>query len=140
MMQGRRLSNEISISELQTMRENGMTNEEIAKSLEITQQTVRRYIGNMPKSMWKKRSPKNVELKPVAAPKQEAAPVGRLAVRGMTFTMDGKTSTFTVYMQEGVVEFAGDNLVGTFEIGKLDALIEDIQFAANTISMMKGVN
>lgn len=49
------LSHDISRSELLTMREMGMTNAEIARSLDTTPATIIRYIGLQPAGLRKKR-------------------------------------------------------------------------------------
>lgn len=50
------LHKEVSQSEMLTMRDEGMSNEEIASHLGVSYQTVLRYIGKQPKSI--KRSPR----------------------------------------------------------------------------------
>lgn len=47
-MSRRRLTNSVSVDELLKMRESGMTNFDIARSLDVSVNTVRRYIGNQP--------------------------------------------------------------------------------------------
>ena len=47
-MSRRRLTNSVSVDELLKMREGGMTNSDIASVLDVSIQTVRRYIGNQP--------------------------------------------------------------------------------------------
>lgn len=49
-MKGYPLDREVSIPELLKMRESGMSNPEIAASLEVTPQTIRNYIGPGPRS------------------------------------------------------------------------------------------
>lgn len=44
----KRLTDSVSRDEMLKMRESGMTNEDIARSLDVTRQTVYRYIGCQP--------------------------------------------------------------------------------------------
>lgn len=50
-MRGKKLTNEISIQELQQMREEGLTNRQIAERLDLTYRTVIRYLGPQPKGL-----------------------------------------------------------------------------------------
>lgn len=47
----RAITNEISYAEMLQMRQDGMSNQEIAKSLDISYNTVLRYIGRQPKNV-----------------------------------------------------------------------------------------
>lgn len=49
------LLHDVSINELLTMRDSGMTNAEIAKSLDTTPATIRNYIGKQPAELRKKK-------------------------------------------------------------------------------------
>ena len=51
---GKSLQKEINRSELERMRESGMTNQDIANSLEISVSTVYRYIGAQPPQLRRK--------------------------------------------------------------------------------------
>ena len=46
-----KLTREVSISEMLEMRDRGMTNKEIAQSLDVSYQTVLNHIGKMPRDM-----------------------------------------------------------------------------------------
>ena len=46
-----RMDKQISREEMLQMRENGMTNKEIARSLDISYATVHRYIGSQPQGL-----------------------------------------------------------------------------------------
>lgn len=48
-----KLTDEVSVAELQQMRDNGMTNREIAESLDVGYSTVCRYLGKQPKGLRK---------------------------------------------------------------------------------------
>lgn len=48
----RRLTNDVSVDELRRMRDNGMTNADIAEAVGCTVCTVRRYIGPQPGRNW----------------------------------------------------------------------------------------
>jgi len=47
----KKLSNELTLDELNKMRENGMTNRDIAESLGVSISTIYRYIGPQPSSL-----------------------------------------------------------------------------------------
>lgn len=50
-MARKKLLNDVSIEELREMRNEGMSNREIAESLGVSVPTIHRYIGNQPKDM-----------------------------------------------------------------------------------------
>ena len=47
----RKLSNDVSIQEMQQMRDDGMSNAEIAEQLDVCVDTVRKYLGKQPAGM-----------------------------------------------------------------------------------------
>lgn len=47
-MNHKRLTDSVSRDELMQMRESGMTNADIARTLDVSVQTIRNYIGNQP--------------------------------------------------------------------------------------------
>ena len=50
-MRGKSLLNDISMQELSTMRENGMTNREIAEKLDVAYSCIHRILGPQPDGM-----------------------------------------------------------------------------------------
>ena len=48
-----KLIDDVSIAEMQKMREAGMTNQDIANALDVSYQSVYRYIGKQPGTMRK---------------------------------------------------------------------------------------
>ena len=133
MIRGKRLTDEISVSELETMRESGMTNAQIAKNLDVSVHTVMRYIGKMPQEMRRKQAKgKLIEIQTSA----NQTPV--LAVRSMTFEMDGKLVHFRANLDTGSLEMSGDALVGIIPARQVEDLIRDLQLALNTTKSVKG--
>ena len=133
MIRGKRLTDEISVSELETMRESGMTNAQIAKNLDVSVHTVMRYIGKMPQEMRRRQAKgKLIEIQTSA----NQTPV--LAVRSMTFEMDGKLVHFRANLDTGSLEMSGDALVGIIPARQVEDLIRDLQLALNTTKSVKG--
>lgn len=62
-MRGHKLTNEISIPELLKMRESGMSNSEIAESLDVSRETIIKYIG--------KGGPRRQTVRPAIMPTRE---------------------------------------------------------------------
>lgn len=103
---------QVSQSELFHMREDGMSNHEIAKALDVSYQTVLRAIGKQPAGM-RKAPVRNfvppVNAAPVSRRKQEGA---RLSVLNRTVSLMGELAEYflncseellTVKVGEGVV-------------------------------------
>lgn len=141
-----KLNNEVSIQELQKMRDDGMTNIEIAKSLGISVMTVSRYLGLMTPEQRRAAKAKGAaaarekralsrankapeETREKAAKKAVVA----LPVMGMQFTMSGKTAAYKVNTEAGTIEIDGDSLAGVIPFDALQGLIEDLQRAFATV-------
>lgn len=96
----RRLTEEISVGELMRMREQGMSNKEIAKQLDVTTGTIYRYIGAQPSRRWgrENRAGHTAQELTDTAPKQEP-----LSVVNQVTYLEGVVSLFTVDLQSGIV-------------------------------------
>ena len=99
------LASEINLSELQTMRGNGMTNRQIAESLGISQNTVYRYLGKQPAmlravpgtySAAVQKREENITVLP------ESAKPGKLRIIAQTSIVAGKFHQYTINLPGSV--------------------------------------
>lgn len=131
-MKGRAITREISVQEMQEMRERGMTNQQIADSLEINYQTVLRYLGKQPAGMRSEYGgsyrPQDARTDVVAKqPEREST----LHVLSSTTVCDGTHGKYTFYNGMGVVavEFKAES--GKLQLDKngLEAYIMELMDA-----------
>ena len=96
----RRLTEEVSVDELMRMREQGMSNKEIAEQLDVTAGTVYRYIGAQPSRRWGRnnRAGQTVQELTDTATKQDP-----LSVVNQVTYLEGVVSLFTVDLQSRIV-------------------------------------
>lgn len=131
---------EVSVSELMSMREQGMSNRDIASALDITYQTVLKYIGKQPPTSVMQRQP--AAVLPVSGeetlnvvPDQEVHPdqqSSALRVVSAVYTLKGAAALYTFDTSEDEVVVSIDDEQDTqqhFEIpyNKLHALMDDLK-------------
>lgn len=116
------LASEMDISELQTMRQNGMTNRQIAENLGISQNTVYRYIGKQPAmlravpgtySAAVNKREDNLTVLP------SSAKPGKLRIIAQTSIVAGKYHQYTVNLP-GCVTIAGSDNGNGLKLAKKD--------------------
>lgn len=94
---------DVSISELMTMREQGMSNQEIANALGVTYQSILRLIGKQPKEVRRERSftpevnshssvPRNAEI---LKPEEEILPAS-LVMAERSFVLQGEIGRYEI--------------------------------------------
>lgn len=104
----RSILKEISVNELQGMRDTGMSNQEIADALGINAATVRNYIGTMPEEWYERWGrPKcgirgKAKAKPAPAPEPEEETVG-LVVQNKKIDLDGLFARYCVDCKKGEI-------------------------------------
>lgn len=105
------LASEMDITELQTMRQNGMTNRQIAENLGVSQNTVYRYLGKQPAmlravpgtySAAEHKREENITVLPASVKP------GKLRIIAQTSIVAGKYHQYTVTLP-GCVTIAGEN-------------------------------
>lgn len=112
MMKRRKLTDEVSVEEMLKMREAGMTNQDIADSLDTTVCTVRRYIGLQPGS----------RRRPDAAPgidragKADAKIYAALTVTNRTLDLAGAVAEYSIDTKSGKVLFQVKGIDACMEI------------------------
>ena len=90
------LIRDVSVSELMGMRESGMSNKEIASALDISYQTVLRFIGKQPSSLRKQPEPRAI----MEAPKpQPETPEACLIVEDRTVSLTGMFGSYRIPAQ-----------------------------------------
>lgn len=107
----RKLLDDVSISELMHLREEGYSNREIADCLDVSEMTIYNYIGKNPKEIvsrvrretWLKKNdetfegPKPIKLK-APAPEPPAQPqTAVLSVQGRTIDLEGVVCRYTIF-------------------------------------------
>lgn len=97
-MRGRSILDDVTIDELLQMREQGMTNAEIADALDVGVNTVVRYIGKQPKGLRKPYERK--EPRPVEPKHEETAPTACLVVQNREIELHGLHGKYTVSCKE----------------------------------------
>ena len=117
----RRLSLDISKSEMMSMRESGLTNKRIAERLGVSIQTVRNYIGAQPKGMPREYKPEP-ELGPVTV-KVTAKPALKLV--STVSLLKGDTSEYRIDSVKNVVEISG-LLNGILDPATIDQTIKEL--------------
>ncbi len=107
----------VTASEMMALREQGMSNHDIAKSLDVSIQTVRRYIGNQGGHMesleaFRDTPPKKKETKTetkVEAPMYEPI-IERYKIRGFDVELDGEDRDVTIATEEDVIVIPYDHI------------------------------
>ncbi len=130
---------DISNSELLHMRDQGMTNQDIANALGVTCQTVRNRIGKQPQGMRGGRVARNIKtlVKPTA-PVEEPASAAFLVVEDRTISLAGTFGSYVVYPQSQRVEFSvADNVV---KFDQLDDFINELKAISRKIPMLQRKN
>lgn len=103
------LSSEVTISEMMSMREQGMSNQEIADALEISRVTVIRYIGAQPEHITKEKlsegQQKRHERRAVAtvATKPDEEIPACLAVTSKVYELEGNVGKYRLEAGKDVV-------------------------------------
>ena len=87
----RKFIDEVSVAEMLKMREAGMTNQDIANALDVSYQTIHRYLGVQPKSI-KKRYGFYKQKKETQEEKHEAC----LSVTCRTIDLSGVFASYTI--------------------------------------------
>lgn len=135
---GKSLLKEISYDELIGMRDNGMTNQDIANALGISISTVYRHIGAQPASMRKKYSAR-YDVVPQTAPEREEFVEAALVVEDRSISLAGlfagykinmKAKEVTVFVEDGV-----DALVVPF--GQVETFAKEISAISRHIDELR---
>ena len=112
----RPLTKEISVSEMMTMRESGMSNEEIANSLDVSVMTIYRYIGKQPREITianrqngvatareRKADIESVDRDRIIRKKEAPIIPACLAVMARRYELHGETADYEVDMVIGSI-------------------------------------
>lgn len=133
-MKGYRILDEISVSELLTMRnEQGMTNKEIAEALDVSRSSIYRLIGGggPRRAMIRKTSTPSLmhpEKEVPACLKVEAAPINLAGAYGK-YTVDEERASLYVLGRSN-----GHDLAGYIPLDQLSTFIKELQAIERNIS------
>lgn len=96
----RKLIDEVTVQEMQHMREEGLTNKQIAERLDCNYITVKRYLGKQPEGMRAAPGTYSARVKDVEKPavKVVQSPKTDLVLTGKTEIYQGQDMTYTVKM------------------------------------------
>ena len=127
-----KLTDTISVAELQKMRDTGMSNREIAESLDVSYQTICRYLGKAPKELRKPYEHKwevtQKGARPIAEQVDEPLVPARLVVDSQITELVSEYHHYVVDHKSGMVEI--DN--------QMSMLYEDIDnFIAELTAIRK---
>ncbi len=111
-MKRRKLTDEVSVEEMLKMREAGMTNQDIADSLDTTVCTVRRYIGLQPGSRRRPDTAPGIDRTGKADAKIDAA----LTVTNRTLDLAGAVAEYSLDTKSGKVLFQVKGIDACMEI------------------------
>lgn len=119
-MRGKSILHDVSVSELLTMRETGMSNYEIAEALEVSEATVYRLIGKNPKGTpRRRRTPEIVEM-PIKQPQNKPEEIEAcLAVQHRSIECVGAYATYELDCMKQMV---------SVERGGEDGMIFEVSF------------
>lgn len=93
---------DIDLETMYSMRREGMNNAEIAKALDLSRQTVIRYIGPQPKELNERggpRGPRGPRVKPEQT--VEEAPPACLVVDGQVIALTGMYGKYELHIKDG---------------------------------------
>lgn len=127
----RKLLDDLSISELKQMREDGMTNQEIADSLDVSYMTVLRVLGKQPDSMARKpRGGGSVVKAPPKKQEEECVPACLVTIN-RTIELQGATAKYVLNVEQKTINVKPENERRMFEslelnVDELDTFIEGL--------------
>lgn len=127
----RKFIDDVSISEMQKMREAGMTNQDIANALDVSYQTVYKYIGQQPQGMRKRYARIGAQVK-----EEEAA---HLVVTYRTVELEGEFAAYSICA--GMVTINFDSLNESLKLKKegIETLIAELkEIQRNVDKLEKG--
>lgn len=120
----RKLVDEVNISELQTMRAEGMSNSEIAESLNCSIATIYKYIGKQPSGLRKKRGGEKTPRVAVDAP--QTAPAC-LVMQNMKLILHGVAGAYEIDCKAQYVDInMGDDTM-RLNFDKLAGVIDELR-------------
>ena len=137
------LMRDMSYSELMHMREDGMSNQEIAKVLDVSYQTVLRQIGKQPSGMRKTYS-RSIPAPANSAPITETAtktdadvPEACLAVVGRSVSLMGNAAEYSIDCSSDSVNIKiGEGSV-VVPLQKMESLIKELAAIMRNVSRVK---
>ena len=130
-----KLIDDVSIAEMQKMREAGMTNQDIANALDVSYQSVYRYIGKQPGTMRKEYSilPQKSTLCEYAPSEQNQA---CLVVTDRIVELSGEFAMYTVKANGVSIIFSESNEIMNLSAENLGVLISELQAIQRNIGKL----
>lgn len=134
------LMREVSMSELLHMREDGMSNHEIAKALDVSYQTVLRMIGKQPSSL-RKPAVRGFAMPVNASPVPEKEePEACLAVLGRSVSLKGDAGEYSLDCGADVLVIKLDGGILYVPFRKIEGLINELAAIQRNIPRVKTGN
>ena len=128
----RSILKDVTVDEMLKMRQSGMTNADIAAALECSYQTVRKYIGRQPGSLYGKSQTPTVggSVQVPATPKEPPVngPEAALVVEDRSVSLTGLTGSYIIPFSEQVIHITTDFAPGELSIpfSALDDFVKEL--------------
>lgn len=119
----RSLLEDVSICELREMRERGMSNDYIAKSLGCSRATITRYLGKAP---FRKKPGEASNVVHIDEPDPDVT-IGRLKVLSTVATLHGAVCKYVVDTENGMVEIKEGLVTGVLDKSVIQDIIGELQ-------------
>ena len=103
------LTEHVSVQEMREMRANGMTNQDIANSLNVSYQTIYKYLGPQPSRGGRVASTLPMEIAKPKEPEPESEKPAVLLVVNRVLNLAGKKASYTIDAHKKLVEIEFDN-------------------------------
>ena len=120
-MRGYRLLDEVGIAELREMREQGLTNREIAERLDVSYYTIVKHLGKCPFRHKEPRTEEPVDITPAPVT------IGCLKVLSSVVTLQGELTKYTVNTEAGTVLMEDGLLRGVLDKDTLGDAIRELE-------------
>lgn len=131
----RSILKDVSISELQRMRDEGMSNAEIAENLDVCYHTIYKLLGKQPENIRKPRKVHNTypvakpivqDIKPVVEEPIKEEPAACLVVQDKLIELSGTFGSYTISTLDKKVTMHIESNIITVEFDKLKEFISEI--------------
>lgn len=125
----RSLIQDVSISELEQMRENGMTNQEIADAIGVSYQTIRKLIGRQPPGL---RKPGGYHRPDFVQSEQKEEPPATLIVEDRALKLAGLYASYKIMVKNKLINVILDTSEGVspameIPFDQIDTFIQELQ-------------
>lgn len=133
------LLREVSQGELTQMRDSGMSNYEIAKSLDVSYATVLRLIGKQPSGM-RKQMTKRTDVAVISALPNDTSPEPCLSVAGKSLSLTGDFAQYFLDLANDQLTIKADEHLLNMGLDKIGALINELSAIQRKLPLINASN